>query len=89
MRLESSHTQAPDWFPMAHTLSAFYAQRPQLCNVAFDTLLSTLCTLLIFIGLPAMDLILGMDPKDPTQARNPSPPSQSGHQECWRALWKL
>ena len=63
--------QAPDWFPMAHTLSAFYAQRPQLCNVAFDTLLSTLCTLLIFIGLPAMDLILGMDPKDPAQARTP------------------
>lgn len=52
---------------MALSLQAGYSQNPQIWDVAFDTLLSTLCALFVFIGLPAMDLILGMDPKGPQQ----------------------
>lgn len=59
--------QAPDWFPMAQTLSALYTEEPGLCNIAFHTLLSTLCALLVFIGAPALDLLLGSDPKTPDQ----------------------
>jgi len=69
--------QAPEWFPMAQTLSAQYTKHLVLADTAFDTLLATLAALLIFLGLPAMDLVLGQDPKNPAQVHlHCTPPTQ-------------
>jgi len=57
----------PGWFPMAQTLSTQYAKHTALADTALDTLLATLAALLVFVGMPALDLILGEDPKTPAQ----------------------
>ena len=54
---------------MSHFLSDQYAQHTFLADMAFDTLLSTLAALLVFVGMPFLDLVLGMDPKEPAQVR--------------------
>ena len=54
--------QIPDWLPVASELQYHYGQHAQLANVAVDTLAASLGILLIFFGLPALDLILGQDP---------------------------
>lgn len=56
---------------MAQTLQDFYAQNAGLLDVGFDSILACLSTLMIFLGLPAMDLILGLDPKQPSQVAAP------------------
>jgi hypothetical protein len=52
---------------MAQTLSAQYTKHMVLADTALDTLLATAAALLVFLGLPAMDLVLGQDPKTPAQ----------------------
>ena len=52
---------------MSHFLSDQYAQHTFLADTAFDILLSTLAALLVFVGMPFLDLVLGMDPKEPAQ----------------------
>jgi len=55
---------------MAQTLSTQYAKHTALADTALDTLLATLAALLVFVGMPALDLILGEDPKTPAQVHS-------------------
>lgn len=76
--------QAPEWFPMAQSLRAEYDLYTDFFNTGFDTALACISALLVFFGLPAMDMILGADSRTPAQAslHNPSiadRPSQALH----------
>lgn len=64
-----STLQAPDWFPMSQSLSMQYALHSRLIDTAFDTALATVAALLVFLGLPAMDMILGTDSRTPAQVQ--------------------
>lgn len=59
--------QAPEWFPMSQSLSLQYALHSHLVDTAFDTALSSVAALLVFFGMPAMDMILGTDSRTPAQ----------------------
>ena len=65
--LISRSLQAPDWFPMSQSLSAQYAQHTELINTGLDTALASVAAVLVFFGLPAMDMILGTDSRTPAQ----------------------
>ena len=65
--------QAPDWFPMAQSLGTQYSLYAQVFDTGFDTLLASMSALLVFFGLPAMDMILGIDSRTPAQVSLPLP----------------
>ena len=52
---------------MSQSLSMQYALHSRLIDTAFDTALATVAALLVFFGLPAMDMILGIDSRTPAQ----------------------
>ena len=52
---------------MSQSLSMQYALHTNLIDTAFDTALATVAALLVFFGLPAMDMILGIDSRTPAQ----------------------
>lgn len=53
---------------MSQSLSLQYEQHLQLVNTGFDTALAALAALLVFFGMPAMDMILGTDSRTAAQA---------------------
>ena len=63
--------QVMEWLPAAREVERFYRSETQLCNLAFDTLLSLVCALGVFLGLPAGDMVLGLDPREPSQVPKP------------------
>ena len=54
--------QVPRWLPILSELQYHYGKHTYFANVAIDTLAALIAALLVFAGLPAMDLILGQDP---------------------------
>ena len=49
---------------MLDTVKDVYARHPGAGNLLFDTALSLLGVLAVFVAVPAGDLVLGLDPKD-------------------------
>lgn len=59
--------QAPDWFPMSQSLATQYAAYTHVIDTGFDTILATVAAVLVFFGMPAMDMVLGTDSRTPDQ----------------------
>lgn len=52
---------------MSQSLATQYAAYTHVIDTGFDTILATVAAVLVFFGMPAMDMVLGTDSRTPDQ----------------------